>query len=183
MSRAEAPAVPTTGGLSLLRRAADVLVALPRSVALFVALAWAGGIWWLSSTSMPPGDPSFTWSAIANLAHAPLFGLLALWLIAALPRRASLGRRPWPALELGPALLVLLAVGAYGCVDEWHQSWTEGRDASFADIVTDLVGAAGVLLVARYVAQHAANEVGLRLRLLAAAATCVAAAVLATVTS
>ncbi|HNY30930.1 MAG TPA: VanZ family protein [Fibrobacteria bacterium] len=38
--------------------------------------------------------------------------------------------------------LVPLLVAAYAGSDEWHQSWTPGRSASFGDFAVDMVGCA-----------------------------------------
>ena len=43
------------------------------------------------------------WEVVANLAHAPLFGILALLLALALPR----AERGWPALLAGRVVLVV----------------------------------------------------------------------------
>jgi VanZ family protein len=39
------------------------------------------------------------------------------------------------------AVLAAALAGAYGVTDEWHQTFTPGRDASLADVVKDLAGA------------------------------------------
>jgi len=115
-------------------------------------------------------------SVISNLAHAPLFGLLALWLALAPPREAG-----WPRLSRGAVLAILGAVVLYGLVDELHQTTVPGRVASVLDILTDLVGAACTLWVVGYVGGRGASERGLWARLAAGVLACVAAALLASV--
>ena len=43
----------------------------------------------------------------------------------------------------GPAILLLIMGAGYGALDEWHQSFVPGRDASVGDWVAD---SAGVML-------------------------------------
>jgi hypothetical protein len=67
----------------------------------------------------------------------------------------------------------------WGAIDEWHQASTRGRDSSLLDLVTDVVGAACVLWIIRYVGSARAKEHGLIARLALCAAACIAAALLA----
>ena len=55
-----------------------------------------------------------------------------------------LSDQPDPGTRVGPrALALILGVPLlYGIVDEWHQSFVPGRDASLRDVVADAVGAA-----------------------------------------
>ena len=100
------------------------------------------GIYWLSSI---PGetDPENTllsgiilWTppAIQNLAHIPLFGLLAfLW------------HRTLSAWVINSRLLsgsAFLLASGFGIFDEWHQLHVPGRYASFTDISLNVLGAA-----------------------------------------
>ncbi len=61
-----------------------------------------------------------------------MFALLFLWATA---RRGE----PWTRGNRRVALAVL-AVLVYALGDEWHQSFTLGRDASVCDVATDLAG-------------------------------------------
>jgi VanZ family protein len=70
-----------------------------------------------------------------KLAHFAVFGLLASLL-------CRMGRG-WRA-----AALALMAVSAFGGLDEWHQSSTPGRSVEVEDWVADTTGAA--LAVALY---------------------------------
>lgn len=71
------------------------------------------------------------WDKLAHFCeYATLAGCYAmLW------TRNEWSRRQW--------LRVLVVGGlalAYGCTDEFHQSFTEGRDSSALDLVADLTG-------------------------------------------
>ncbi len=69
---------------------------------------------------------------IYNGAHIPLFALLAwLWCWSLAGWHIALNRR----------LLVAFCLTAiYAVTDEWHQSFTPGRDASFLDVMLDMLG-------------------------------------------
>ncbi|HED64038.1 MAG TPA: hypothetical protein ENJ09_00625, partial [Planctomycetes bacterium] len=123
------------------------LVGLPIPLAVLVVLAWMGLIWSLSSQTFeaPPEVASALWSFCANLAHAPLFGILAL-LFASIVLRVGMGDG-WPRLRAWQAGVTVAFVLAWALLDEWHQSMTPGRDSSLLDVVTDLVGAICVLAV------------------------------------
>lgn len=160
-----------------LRAGGRFLLRLPVLVALVLVAAWASLIWTLSARHVPlPSEGSAFWELVSNMAHAPLFGLLGLFL-SALVLRGHGGE--WPRFHPRSVALVLALVVAYGAIDEWHQSHVPGRDASPLDIVTDLTGAALVLWIAAYVGRHGASERGLWVRLLAGVVLCVGAAGLA----
>lgn len=161
--------------LGLLRAAGRALLLVPRPLAPLPALAWMGLIAWLSNLSGEAGPPSILGGFVNNLAHAPLYGLLALWFVLALPRAGG-----WARLDGRSAAWVLGAVLAYALLDEWHQSTSPGRDASGYDVLTDGVGAACTLWVIAYLGRTGAGQRGLVLRLAAGVALCCAAALLAT---
>ncbi len=161
--------------LALLRAVGRALQGLPRSLALLPVGAWMALIWWLSSLSGDAGPPSILGGFVNNLAHAPLFGLLALWLALLLPRSNG-----WPRLDRRTATQVLLAVLAYALLDEWHQSTSPGRVPSPYDVLTDLVGAACTLWIIAFAGRPNATQRGLSLRLVAGVGACCAAALLAT---
>jgi VanZ family protein len=123
--------------LTVIRGSGRLAVALPRSFWLGTAALWAGGIYYLSSRPSPPAEGSYLWAWIANMAHAPLYGLLALWLALALPREdCSLGHK-WSRLEPKYFHLVLWTVLAFAISDELHQISVAGRDSSPFDLFTD----------------------------------------------
>jgi VanZ like family len=112
---------------------------LPRVVALLLALTWAASIWQLSSGPIDVGVRLSFGRLLNNLAHGPVYALLAGALCFALPRRAE--PFAWPALTPLRSLAVLCFTGAYGCLDEWHQLSSPGRHGSWSDLLTDLCGA------------------------------------------
>jgi hypothetical protein len=111
-------------------------------VILFFTAAYMSGIYWLSSIpgEADPQNPLLSgimlWSppAVQNLAHIPVFGLLALLWYRSLNAWIVKGRR-----LSGSALL--LASG-FGIFDEWHQLHVPGRYASFTDISLNVLSAA-----------------------------------------
>ena len=160
---------------ALLRRAGALALRVPRAGGAALALAWMAGIAWLSSLPASGLPPAPLGAFTSNLAHAFLFGMLAFWAALALPRSGG-----WPRLGAGGAALVLAWVALYGALDEWHQAWSPGRSPSAFDLVTDVVGAASVLWIARTVAAGGAPDRVLAARLAACLAACAAAAGLAT---
>jgi len=167
---------PTGTWRRLLAWSGAQLLRLPRPVYLVATGLWAGLIWYSSSRQGAPEVGTFWWSVLGNLAHAPLFGLLALWLALALPRTSS-----WSRLSGRDRLVILAIVVAWAFTDEWHQSWVEGRDASWIDLCTDFVGAAATLDVARAAGNPVTTEAGLRWRLFRAALACFLCALAATI--
>ncbi len=177
---ADAEARPRGPGTRALRRAGSFLLALSPPVAWMLVLAWAGLIWTLSASPVPGAHgQGWIWELLSNLVHAPLFGILALFIGAAcLAPRA--GPPAWPVFRGARVALVLALVCGYGVFDEWHQSLTPGRDPSALDILTDLTGASAVLWIVFYLARGDASEGGLWRRLGLGALLSVMAAVLAT---
>jgi hypothetical protein len=104
---------------------------------------WMALLWWQSSKTSTEAGILLRWLAqwlpslipADKFVHAVLYaGLCGLWLWA----RPG---RPWQALGLAMA---------YGAVDEWHQSWVPGRDASVLDWLADGVGASIIALLGRH---------------------------------
>jgi len=97
---------------------------------------YAAFIWWLSSQPslgiLPQGFSD-------KLAHGLLFGFFALLLW-----RAAAGRlAARPTVRAVTAVICVCAL--YAAVDELHQTFVPGRDASPADAAADLAGSALVL--------------------------------------
>lgn len=106
---------------------------------LTLPFIYMGVIFLLSSI---PGDgspaitnpPLYTLKTIVfNGAHIPLFALLAwLWCWSLAGWNIALNNR---------LILAFCFTTIYGVIDEWHQSFTPGRDASFLDVMLDMLGA------------------------------------------
>jgi hypothetical protein len=149
---------------------------IPRGGAVALACAWAALIWYGSSRSAPAIGPVGPWGdLLANLAHAPEYGVLVVWLALALPRREG-----WP--ELGPRAVssILVVAVIYAVLDEIHQSYTPDRDASAFDVLTDFVGASATLACIVAAGGPRASPKELRKRLVLGLLACILAAALAT---
>lgn len=106
-----------------------------RAVCGLLALAWMGGIFWLSAQPDLPHAPEPWLDVVLKKgAHAALFGVLALLYLGVLQ-----GDGP-PSLRdrwLAFGLTVLYALS-----DEFHQSFVPGRTPSLRDVLIDGAGAA-----------------------------------------
>lgn len=96
----------------------------------------AGIIFVLSSISQVPGAGYVS----DKLAHLVVFGALCFLTL----RAAHGGSRP---LAPGPAALAFFLVLLWGVLDEVHQFFVPGRDASARDVAADALGAALAVLV------------------------------------
>lgn len=122
-----------------------------RLLLLLLALAWGALIWELcTSARVSSGRWYWFMPWLFNLAHAPLFGLLAALLGLVLrPPPAAAGPRevlravPPPAAR-GPFLPAAAAALAYGVALEAVQARIPGRHASGLDVLVDAVGILGV---------------------------------------
>ena len=163
----------------VLRRAGRFLLDVPLPLALVLVGLWGLLIWDLSSHAVPfPTQKSLVWEFLSNLAHAPLFGTLALF-VASVALRARGGG--WPRPSAARNGVVLGAVLAYGILDELHQSHTPGRDASAFDALTDLCSALLVLWIVHTLGEAELEERTLLRRLASGFAVCLGCATLATV--
>ena len=168
--------------LSLIRGLGRLGLGLPRGFWALVAIGWASWIWYLSTLEGLPIPGTFGWSLLANTAHAPLFGLLGLWLAFALPRDGEVTARGWARLTPRTVGLVLLIVAAWAGTDEWHQSWVDGRTASLLDWFTDMTGTSVILWIATVAGRsEGAPRMGWRLAL--GAVLCFGVSLIATVFS
>jgi len=162
--------------LRALRATGRFLLRVPLPLALTMLALWGIVIWDLSAHSVTlPLPPSAFWVLAANLAHAPLFGVFTLFLAAVLLRERG---GAWPRPRVGPSALVIASAFGYGVLDEYHQSFTPGRDSSPLDVLTDLVSALLVVWIVFYLDRPGANERGLLFRLCLGIALCVATAAL-----
>jgi VanZ family protein len=161
--------------VGLLRAWGRALQRLPRARAWIPVVLWMGLISFLSSRPGRSGAPSALWAFLMNLAHAPLYGLLALWMALLLPRENG-----WPRIDSRTSTFVIAALMAFGVTDELHQHFVVRRDLSLLDLGTDLTAAACSLWVAASVGRSDSTEQGTVGRLLLAAGLCLAAAAAAT---
>jgi VanZ family protein len=106
--------------------------------------AWVmATIWWLSDRETLPSPPGLTAEIWSYLGHIGIFGLLGLTIWWALGMNSQLlnRERNWYAIAIATA---------YGVLDEFHQSFVPGREASALDVLADFAGAAlAVLIVPR----------------------------------
>ena len=163
--------------LAGLRRLGQRILRLPDVLPWAAVVSWMGVIWYASASRFPPGPPHLFWRVLGNLAHAPEFGILALFLCAALLRPGPQGA--WPLVGRSEVVRVLLPVLIYAIVDEWHQGRTPGRQPSVFDVTTDVTGAVCVLWIVAYLGSPHASELGLWARLAGGLLSCVASALLA----
>jgi VanZ family protein len=149
---------------------------MPAPLGWGLTAAWMLLIWSLSSRTFeqPPEVGAELWRVAANLAHAPLFGILALLVAGIVLRRKAHGAG-LPRVEALDALVIAVWVLVWGALDEWRQGSTPGRHPSPFDVVTDLVGALAVLWIVAYLGGSRATESGLRLRLCVGLLACLAA--------
>lgn len=165
--------------LAAVRGVGAMLGAMPRPIAAAATIAWMALIWWLSSgpIGIRPTLPAADF--FSNLAHAPVFGLMAaLVATAAAPRPLPAS---WPRPGRTAGLVALLVVAIWAGVDEFHQARVGGRHGSPFDFATDLTGGAVALWLAAYAGRRGAHERGMRRRLALAIALCAAVAGVTTV--
>ncbi len=166
--------------LRIIRSLGGAAVRLPRVLWLAVAITWGGMIWWLSSREAGPEGGNLLGGWVSNMAHAPLFGLLTLWLAFALPREPTPLGQPWARFGLLDFRLVFWSVVLYGLLDEFHQSTVPGRDASVFDLFTDWSAAYVTLGVAAAAGRAGLREAELRRRLAKGVLICCLAGLAAT---
>ena len=96
---------------------------------------WASIIFSLSAlTVTPSGD--FYWQdfLVKKTAHIIEYALLFTFLYRALLNTTELSRKK-------AAFIALLLSGFYGLTDEYHQSFTPGREPRGRDVIIDTIGA------------------------------------------
>lgn len=155
--------------VAALRAIGTALTRLPRVAGLLLAIAWIGVIWRISSIEGMDGPQSFVRAWLHNSAHAPFFGFLAFLLAIAVPRENR-----WPRVDRRSALLIVSITFTYSVIDEWHQSRTPGRDADWADVLTDLIGAGVTVWMIAWLGHTDASRGGLWKRTAAGLALCFA---------
>ncbi len=103
-----------------------------RTAGLLLALTWAALIWYLSDqpgVEIPPVFPMQD-----KLLHLVAYGVLGFLVMGT--RRLSLD-----AFPAGTYWKVCLLCALYGILDEYHQSFVPGRNASVYDVCADATGA------------------------------------------
>ena len=105
-------------------------------------VAWAVAI---AAASHVPGDatPALPFEGADKAVHVAVYFVLGVLGVGAVARL----RRDWPRPLVGSAALVVGAL--YGALDEYHQSFVAGRHMSMEDWLTDLLGLALAVIVAR----------------------------------
>ena len=111
---------------------------------LLLALVYMGGIYWLSSLSNP-GIKGID----ASFLHIPLYAGLAFCLL-----NAMSATRPRQAIPWKLPGFTFVAAAAYAVMDEWHQSFVPGRDASLGDVCLDMAGIGMTLLLGHRLAER-----------------------------
>jgi VanZ family protein len=103
-----------------------------RTACLLLALAWAALIWYLSD--QPGLDIPQAVPMQDKLLHLVAYGVLGF---------LAMGTRrlPLDALPAGTYWKVCLLCALYGILDEYHQSFVPGRDATVYDVYADVMGA------------------------------------------
>lgn len=87
-------------------------------------------------------------TAFFNVMHAPLFGAVAWCCYQTLAKDR--------ALSIPALVLAFVASVSYSVLDEWHQSFVAGRNASTSDVIVDVIAASlTLLLIARWPALRA----------------------------
>ena len=165
--------------IAVVRGVGRAIGAQPRRRAAGAALGWMVGIWWLSSGPIDVRTPIPAADFFSNLAHAPVFGMLAaLVAAAAAPRPLP---ADWPHPGRTACLVAFLVVAIWAGTDELHQARVGGRHGSPFDFATDVTGAAGALWLASYAGRDGAHERGMRGRMLSVVGLCAVVAGLTTV--
>ena len=108
---------------------------MKRQISLWLpVLLWAAAIFYLSTIPHLRFVEAWYDLIIRKVGHMGVFGILARLLARALS--GSTGW-PWKKIFLWSLLLTFL----YACSDEYHQSFTPGRNASVIDVSIDTAGA------------------------------------------
>ena len=102
-----------------------------RFLFLLLASSWAGALYYLSA--QPGTDTSPLFIHQDKIFHFFAFGLLGFLAMGAIRAKGNTHRN-WQVW------LIVLLVGLYGIVDEFHQHFVPGRDASIYDIAADMAG-------------------------------------------
>lgn len=107
------------------------------------AAAWAGMVFFLSSRPAPRPPEGWDFFAMDKYAHAGIFAILALFVLAGL-------QAGWRRASVGTVLLAVVIASLYGATDELHQHFLPFRQADPLDWAADTLGAALLFLANRF---------------------------------
>jgi VanZ family protein len=123
-------------------------VKAPRRRARFLAAAWGGLLFAVTSWPNPPAIAAGGFP-IDKVTHFFLYGIEALLLV----RAFADGRRGrWPRV-----LAVVGAMALWGMLDEAHQQWIPGREMESGDLFADLAGTVAGVSAAALLARRTAE--------------------------
>jgi len=108
---------------------------------------WAGLIFKFSSGVVPSASQIF-WQdfAVKKVGHFFLFGVLAILIYRGLIGQGMSRKKS--------AIWAVSLAFFYGATDEYHQMFTQGREARFRDVMIDGVGAGVVIyLIYRFISK------------------------------
>lgn len=106
----------------------------------FPPIVWALIIFTFSSFSTPSTSAIY-WQdfVVKKLAHMVEYGIFAFLLYRAL--------RAYEVNKTRAVILSILIAGVYGLTDEFHQSFTPGREPRIRDVAFDTIGASLSMLL------------------------------------
>ena len=108
---------------------------------MFIPILYMLFIFALSSIPGQAFEPIFINSIIANMAHIPLFGLLAfLWMKAFDNKKVRFNKA---------IIYTIIITIVYAAFDEFHQSFVPGREASLGDFAMDTLGCIAAIYLYR----------------------------------
>ena len=113
---------------------------------------WLGWMVLIAASSHLPGAslPGQPFAGADKAVHVALYAVLGVLGTGALARL----RPDWPRPLWGSTALLVGAL--FGALDEYHQGFIAGRQASMEDWLTDLMGLALAVIVARAARGHLA---------------------------
>jgi len=153
-----------------------VLARAPRWVGVVLFIAWSALMFALSAQPEPAVGrilrPLGAWAH--NSMHAPEYAVFAGLFLWATTRAG--GKLTATSARIWLCAAVVLV---WGASDEWHQSFTPGRDSSVCDVLTDICGGVSAALLVRAAEVGASAARMLSLVVLAVLA-CALAALIAT---
>lgn len=115
-------------------------------------ILWAGLIFHFSSGTIPIASTIY-WQdfAVKKTGHVLLFGALSILIYRAFRMNKVERKRA--------AILAVVLSTFYGATDEFHQMFTQGREARVRDIFIDGGGAALIILVTYYLPTKLSKKV------------------------